>query len=298
MRVTVVAVAGATLALGFVIGMLVGLSQSPVVGLALPILFSVVGGTSGFYFAKVNLNTKTGRQGVQLASLAVLLMSAGTLGGVWSGIETRTRDRSWSMLSLEPEALFPSGELASGEAIEWVLLDAKLQLMGLGPSERRIMIQRLHPKSRPIDGDEFRQEISWLAKSFELLVPEENILKYRNEWVEFYEKIRSLQQLIVSSKVGTSPAVFATDVENLLSEMDLLTDDDDDQDYLEKNPAVTASLSTIRLRLKNLATATGGSASAVRLANDRLDEFLSGDHGDLTTLQALAGGPEGFIPES
>ncbi len=51
MKYLVLTVLLATLILGFTIGLFVGLSKTPVVGVIIPILFSVVGGTTGFYFS-------------------------------------------------------------------------------------------------------------------------------------------------------------------------------------------------------------------------------------------------------
>ncbi|QDV33026.1 hypothetical protein [Tautonia plasticadhaerens] len=297
---TEVGIAVATLAFGVAIGMLVGLSRSPVVGVVLPILFSIIGGTGGFYFSRVNLGTIAGRRAARLASVAVFLLSVGTLVGVWSGIEVRARPRPWSLVSDGPDALFPTGDLASGEAIEWVLLDAKLKLMGLGTSERREIIARIRPGVEPVGPDEFRGRVASLLKRFEAIIPAEGVVNLRTEWTDVADQLRSIRQILLSSAGDVRPEVFKPILDATRSQLRFLRDDDDDKAYIAANPEVEASLEAFQVGVLDLYRAVEGSVSAAKLANERLDAFLAGDSsgepGSLQFARELAGGPEGPFP--
>ena len=71
---------------GAAIGYLLALSESPVVGIVLPLIFGLIGGAGGIYAAREDLRSETGRQRLGLIGksvvalcLAMIIASAGVL---------------------------------------------------------------------------------------------------------------------------------------------------------------------------------------------------------------------------
>ena len=279
---TVLLIALATSIFGVTTGLLLGLSQSPVVGIALPILFSILGGTSGFYFAKADLNSTSNRRTVQLASLATTLLCIGTIAGTALGIESRTSLKPWSVIASQSDVpvLPPETDLEEG-IVEWLLLDARLHLMGLGASERRMMIQRIHSRSSTSITDRILHEITWLRETLERIMPPEGEVQRDDEWLAPLSVLRAIEKAADEAELRITETAFEEEINNLVLEVGHFSDDDDDREYLEHHPEAASLLSEYTVRLKNLDQTIESLKFSVTLLNDRLDEFLSGNQGGL-----------------
>ncbi|MDH3379599.1 MAG: hypothetical protein OEQ39_21955 [Gammaproteobacteria bacterium] len=136
--------------LGIAVGLFAGLSQSPVIGVLLPLLFGLIGGAGGLYVAKVNLDDTRDRQrlrflGILLSIFLVLTVLAGLYGmlvrtgsGLFSLVPHLT-DNSASLRDREVEVPEVEG-LTPDEALELALLRYRLHSIGASDKEQAAVL--------------------------------------------------------------------------------------------------------------------------------------------------------------
>lgn len=77
-------------ALGLMVGYMAGASQSPVVGVALPLLFGLLGGAGGLYIAKADLSQRRLAMRLLWIGRGTLAFSAAVFLGIVAGMSVRT----------------------------------------------------------------------------------------------------------------------------------------------------------------------------------------------------------------
>ncbi|MBJ3774930.1 hypothetical protein [Acuticoccus mangrovi] len=105
-------------ALGMVAGFLVGASASPVVGVVLPLLFSLLGSAGGVLALTFDPGTAEARRRFRLLGLSALAFALPFLVGVFPGIAVRTGAPLSAVIRGSPEApvIDPTAILRTGPA--------------------------------------------------------------------------------------------------------------------------------------------------------------------------------------
>lgn len=123
--------------LGALTGFVVALSQSPVVGVLLPLLFGLLGGAGGIYVFRVDLSAPAERLRLSLFGMSVTGFSLGAL--LVCGVTLtrwdpgRTKDAA-NVDSIEFAQLTPDQALAMTE------LRRRLQILGTSGLERKVVL--------------------------------------------------------------------------------------------------------------------------------------------------------------
>src|SRR5262245_6237407 len=76
--------------LGLCVGLFAGLSQSPVIGVLLPLLFGLIGGANGFYLARIDFKDEQERRRLGLLGWMLSIFLIFVLAGSFYGILVRT----------------------------------------------------------------------------------------------------------------------------------------------------------------------------------------------------------------
>jgi hypothetical protein len=128
-------------ATGLLIGLVAGLSETPVVGTLIPLLFTIIGGGSGFFVVK---RPEQSRQvGVALVSLASMCI----LGSIWGihlrqGVPIKCFVTICSSVSYEPTSAMrlppdlPDRKRNAVELAGFAVLRSELEMMKLSKDER------------------------------------------------------------------------------------------------------------------------------------------------------------------
>lgn len=251
----------ATLAFGVATGLLVGLSNSPTANVLIPILFSIIGGSTGFYFAKHDLKSDFGRLSIAILSVASIFVSLGTSVGVFWGMDIRVSPESWSLLDKHPTVIFPESSVGNND-MEWVLLDARLYSLGLGVDERKIIIERLHASHKELDWKR-------LVSDFESIC---NDMQYQAEWNLLLGKLQ-FAKLQVKNKSFDSPS-FNQVIEEILSSFDLIQDDDDDMEYIQGNDERGLLIFSMVSRLRTISNEISEGESVAKKANALISNMV------------------------
>jgi hypothetical protein len=140
-----------TILLGVFLGMAAGLSKTPVIGILIPLLFSILGGAGGLYLAKAELEAPQFILRTQLVGFfTVLLAISVTFGSVYgialrTGVGFRSFLPSWSgSPSDRGVSLLPDTEdefMDPALALELGALRLRLRILGFTPSEENRVLQ-------------------------------------------------------------------------------------------------------------------------------------------------------------
>ncbi len=135
--------------LGLCVGYFAGNSNSPVIGVVLPLLFGLVGSAGGFYLWAADLSAPATTLRLRFLGVAltgfILLLLAGSVYGVL----LRT---GLGIASFFPRSLFvapPSGDLPAlgernaREAIQLVLMRGRLRALGASDAEQQIILHQI-----------------------------------------------------------------------------------------------------------------------------------------------------------
>lgn len=138
-------------------GFFAGASHTPIVGTLLPLLFALIGGTSGIYLATADLSAPVVVPRLQWLGRALGFFGMACLIGSATGIALR----------LHYERPAHASELVTlwhgkaQDALQLAALRSKLDLLGLSPEERTHVLaaaaQAVDDASRPIDAERVHQ---------------------------------------------------------------------------------------------------------------------------------------------
>ena len=134
------AVAMATV--GAVAGGMVGLSQSPVVSDALPLVFGLIAGGGGFALATMDVSSAARRAQLRAASLGVFAFAAAFGGALLWGVETRTERRLAAISDLTPAAQSTFATKGAHEQARIWLARARLAELGAAREEQAATLSR------------------------------------------------------------------------------------------------------------------------------------------------------------
>lgn len=135
--------------LGLCVGYFAGNSNTPVIGVVLPLLFGLVGGAGGFYLSGADLSAPTTALRLRFLGVAltgfILTVLVGSAYGVLlrTGLGVASFFPSTLFVSGPPRDLAPLGEKNAREAVQLVLMRARLQALGATEAEQRIILDRI-----------------------------------------------------------------------------------------------------------------------------------------------------------
>jgi hypothetical protein len=134
--------------LGGAVGFFAGSSQSPVIGTLLPLLFGLIGGASGLYLARVDLNESMTRIRLVVIGKSISCFIICTLVFSVYGVSLRTGRSLWSFFSvdiLKPEKHFklPSSiQSDPKKAIGLAMLRTRIRALGVSSEEERFILEQ------------------------------------------------------------------------------------------------------------------------------------------------------------
>jgi hypothetical protein len=121
--------------LGLLIGVLAGISSSPVVGTTLPLLFALIGGGGGLYLGGIDLKAADAIQRLRLLGKALVAFTIMSLIGLTGGICLR-------LLRHSPHgSSFPSVEQGTTtDYLQLAMLRRRLQILGTSADEQNVIL--------------------------------------------------------------------------------------------------------------------------------------------------------------
>jgi hypothetical protein len=135
--------------LGVCIGLMAGMSLSPVIGVLLPLLFSLIGGAGGLYLAGIDVEDPKARRKLRALGIVLSAFSACVLVASLYGALLRTGAPPESLFLPPPnenEAPAPAGDkqasISASGRLELVVLRRKLQALGADPAEQRAILAK------------------------------------------------------------------------------------------------------------------------------------------------------------
>jgi hypothetical protein len=198
-RKPLIAYGAAFALLGLSAGIFAGLSNSPVVGVLLPLLFGLIGGANGFYLYRIDLTDKLDLHRLKIVGQMLTVFLIFLLTGTFYGILVRTGSELSSLVPrLQPldeptelPVVIPDLDtLDTGTALELTLLRYRLQALGTNKEEQKVILATARKWiGRPFEPDQF-------TSSFErLLTLNMEILSLMNEQDLDYDVAYKLEQL-------------------------------------------------------------------------------------------------------
>jgi hypothetical protein len=136
-----------TIFLGVLLGMAAGLSQSPVIGILIPLLFSILSSAGGLYLSRADLEAPTFSRRTRIVGVFMVLFAVAVIFGSVYGITIRTGVGLRSFLpswSDSPISLLPGNEdefMDPALALELGALRLRLRSLGLTQSEENRTVQ-------------------------------------------------------------------------------------------------------------------------------------------------------------
>ncbi len=155
--------------IGLTSGFFAGASHTPIVGTLLPLLFAVVGGTSGVYIANADLSNPVTVTRFRWLGRSLGVFGLGCLIGSAVGITLRLG------YSREPgeDQLATIWHGKTDDALQLAALRSKLQLLGVSAKERELVLRAaaadINDAGRPIPAERVRQVSAEARELFEQL---------------------------------------------------------------------------------------------------------------------------------
>lgn len=263
----------AMLALGATIGLLVGLSRTPVVATVLPLLFTLIGGAGGFFVLRTDFTQNAARQSIDAYALSVIAFSVGTISGLFLGMWNKAQAEPWSLLADGEDALLPDNA-RNEDALDWLLLDAKLSLLGLGSTERARFLARVDPRPQAELDPAVADALGSASGALEAVLPDEGVVVNNQEWVTVLEAARALEKWM-RDHPGRSLVHASEPIEGVRGSLEWLTDDDDDRAYIDLDPKVAKAVGALKVAFARIATIASTSRSPVAEVNRTVDTFIT-----------------------
>jgi hypothetical protein len=283
MKTTLTSLLVAMFSLGTVTGLLVGLSQSPVVGVLLPLLFSLLGGAGGFFVLKTDFSEPAPQRSLLVYSLCLLSIAIGTGSGLYLGMYQKGARTSWSLLGAD-EAGFIPGDTSNEEALSWVLLDARLHLLGLSREQRLSLMRRIQYEPTLIRDLDINSELSSAIGDLESALPEQGVVERRDEWIAALSAAQVLNELVSVLPQDSRPHFLGPALEELQGQLLFLEDDADDQAYLKTKPEAARAVASAKASIAKTRVFVSGSRSHVIRMNEQLGLFLQQQSNALNRL--------------
>lgn len=150
------------IALGLLVGLIGGLSSSPIVATTLPLLFALIAGTSGLYFGNSDLGNLSSLSrlrylGVVIFSFAVAVGVSGTFGVL---LRIGSHD-------VDPAPLPTLPQNAQSADVELVILNAKLSAVGIDRAGRLQALEAAAADVRRVQSLVPAEELKWYLSQTE-----------------------------------------------------------------------------------------------------------------------------------
>lgn len=271
--------------LGLCIGLLTGLSRSPVVSVLIPLLFGLIGGTGGLYIARLDISDKPQQHNLMIVSVAVGMLAIGTAAGVFLGIDSREVDQSWPQLN--NGSAFPPVDAQHHEIVDWILLDSRLQLLGLNQSQRHSILSRV-TESMSASGTVSDFDVDLLESSFKSAYPDAALYRENDsvsEYEEWQQALFHTENLLVLLRTLERPfdhQAFVSELNLAIAQTAFLNDRDIDQQHFSSNPKAVEQMRIYKALLSQLSERGN---TPLRSANSKLQEFLLNNSSDLGSLR-------------
>lgn len=124
--------------LGVAIGYFVGLSQSPVIATLLPLLFGLIGGSSGFLVARIKDNDSQSIKNVKYSCIAIVVFSIAVMVSSFIALKHRTSGGQFtSQDELSLDGVTPE------MGIDLIAIRKQLQVLGASKKERTQILQHM-----------------------------------------------------------------------------------------------------------------------------------------------------------
>ena len=130
-------------ALGVAIGYFVGLSQSPVIATLLPLLFGLIGGSSGFLIARIKSDQPDSTDSIMYSGIAFMVFSFAIIGSSFIALSIKSGEgRQDVQMELTLNGVKPE------TAIRLIAIRKQLEVLDASEKEQRQILQlALHQKS-------------------------------------------------------------------------------------------------------------------------------------------------------
>ncbi|MEM8492693.1 MAG: hypothetical protein AAF756_17900 [Pseudomonadota bacterium] len=243
-------VAFSSLVFGITIGFLMGLSSSPVVAVVLPILFSLMAGTSTFFFDGIRPSDVSKHSVVRNTAVSLVALCIGLIAGVHFGIEQRTPAIAW--------AIFEDGQpieeviaATNGNVLEAVALDLKLVNVGLGKQERKRIFEQLTDSIDTLKLDEVETELEALMALLGQTAPSIDEFDNAYKWLSVTVSLEAIYRILIhpSTRQSSGKADLQKLVDDTLKLANRLDDDEDNRKYIgssiERSKAIIEFLSRL-----------------------------------------------------
>jgi hypothetical protein len=161
--------------LGLAIGVLGGLSRSPVVATLLPLLFGLVSGASGVYVARAELTSNAGRARLAELGKVLTIFSLAVVAGSLYGVLLRTGAPASALIphsSLEEPARFEAGTgISLEDRLRLVGMRTRLRLLGAEKAEQERILTLLAARlEEPRDDSHMEPLVAKLADAVDQLI--------------------------------------------------------------------------------------------------------------------------------
>ncbi|MFL5347660.1 MAG: hypothetical protein ACJ8AT_22970 [Hyalangium sp.] len=185
--------------IGLLTGLFAGMSQTPVIGTLLPLLFGLLGGAGGFFIAKENLRASGSLQRVRIISVSVVVFaSCCLLGSIW-GVSRRTGAPAWTFfwqIQASPESIAGYDTQAPDNTVKLVMLRRRLQALGATKPEVDSILDRAaaalktaERKPPPSVPQNLIASLRALAKSLETAAKEVALVESQGGQPKNYQKM-------------------------------------------------------------------------------------------------------------
>jgi hypothetical protein len=146
--------------IGAAIGFLVAESGSPVVAVALPLIFGLIGGAGGLYVARADISSESGSQRLALIGKSISAFSAALIAVTIAVILTQ-RDYSAGLTKVSS-----SSELSALDFLNLAELRARLKILGSSPEEQQDVLARaIQNKKRSTDPVEIGKRLKTISEA-------------------------------------------------------------------------------------------------------------------------------------
>ncbi|WP_316364665.1 hypothetical protein [Candidatus Thiodiazotropha sp. CDECU1] len=151
--------------LGLLIGFAGGLSSSPIVGVALPLLFALIGGSGGVYLTRVDYSDVSTPDKIRAAGISILAFAICVGLGGTAGVMLR--------LHYDEALREVDGTLTSASTVEFFelqLLSARLSSAGVGPAESTLALKHAQAQFSAWHTPVPEEELDWYLERVEALL--------------------------------------------------------------------------------------------------------------------------------
>ncbi len=269
-------VAGAA-AIGLLIGLMTGASNSPVAGTVIPLVFALLGGAGGFHILKADLKNAESTARLRFLGMASVGVVAGFVLGMAYGVAIRS-PHGWAALiprsAAEDTKASPWIENSAGteQALEVFLLRRKLALAGASSTQidqftHLATRKREAKQTNSMELDRMVATVEALARQLESLevdVPE-SFDDYR---MRFWAAATTLHSDI-KADWSSSPST-----EQAINVIDQILDDSESVRFLMEAGVDLGELALARRHLSSMISDAGRQETSQGALGEQLDSLI------------------------